>query len=367
MTRKSANLLSLLALLPLLAACPGIDTLRVTPDHPEDLEALLNQNEYPRIQQLLERHPEFETTGLQGVIASHIDAYEDNTLAQVRAREAEGELRAAITQLDGALSRLPASNRLADYKAALEARRAQRLQENRRRELLVRARYIAELRQVQREQRQLESPGITRRWKYTTSEQEASSLGAELLACGQLALQQDDLDNASACLRMAERINDGPEVQAALTLLASHPDGTLQAREAPTPARPGRLASTARKRTAQPEVMQRLLVQTEQALDRNDLVTARKSFEKLQVEGSDSGEVDALKQRLDTAIKASVKELMYQGDRLYRADKVNEAIITWAQALELDPGNVAVLERLTRARKVLARLEELKNRQTARP
>jgi hypothetical protein len=52
-----------------------------------------------------------------------------------------------------------------------------------------------------------------------------------------------------------------------------------------------------------------------------------------------------------------------EGDRQYRADHVVRAIRSWEGALELDPDNPELTERLERARKVLARLEELKNKQ----
>ncbi|MDH3525973.1 MAG: tetratricopeptide repeat protein [Gammaproteobacteria bacterium] len=365
--RKSANLLVILALLPLLAGCPHIDTLRVTPDRPEDLEALLKQNEFARIQGLLERHTELDTAGLQTVLDSHIGAYEDNTLADARTRESEGDLRAAIARLDDALSRLPSSTRLDDYKTALEARRTERLQETGRRELLARARYLVELRQLQHEKLQLESPGIAERWKHSTSQQEAGALGAELLACGQRALQQDELGSASACLRMAETLNNGPEVQSALAELASRSDSTRRVQDVPAPARSVRQANTGRQQSGQQNSRQQLLAQTEQALQQNDLVTARKTFHELEEKTGASNEIDAVKKRLEAAVKASVDGLTRQGDSLYRAEKVNEAITSWNHALELDPDNVNLHKRLARARKVLARLEELKSRQTTSP
>jgi tetratricopeptide (TPR) repeat protein len=364
---KSIRLLPLLTLLPLLAGCPHIDSLRVTPDSPQDLEALLKQNEFDRIERLVERHPSLDTAGLQTTLDSYISIYEDNTLADARTRESEGDLLGAIKRLDDALDRLPGSARLANYKDTLESRRKERLQENTRRQLLARAHYFAELRQLQGEKLQLESPGISQRWQQGLSQQEARKLGAELLACGYDALQQDDPDSASACLYMAEKINDSPEAQVLLRKLESRRDSTRQVRHTPAPATPVRLAVTDRQRIGQQNIRQQLLMQTEQALKQNDLVTARKTFHELQEKAGESTEIDAVKQRLDDAIKASIDGLTRQGDSLYRADKVFEAIESWEHALELDPDNAGLLKRLARARKVLARLEELKKRQTTYP
>jgi hypothetical protein len=55
--------------------------------------------------------------------------------------------------------------------------------------------------------------------------------------------------------------------------------------------------------------------------------------------------------------------MVARGDSLYRADNVHEALQHWNEALYLDPKNHALQERIDRANKVLARLEELKRQQ----
>ncbi len=355
----------MLALLPLLAGCPRIDSLRVVQDRPEDIEALLTQNEFARIQRLLARHPSLDTTGLQTRVYTRTGIYENSTLADARTLASEGNLHAAVKHLDEALYKLPGSARLTDYKDTLETRRRARLQENERLQLLSRARHIAEQQLLQREKHRLETPDISQRWQLDLGQQQARTITSELLACAQDALQQDDLEGAATCLDLAERINDGPEVQTALRQLESRRDSSRQVRETPRAASPVRQAES--ERTSRQGTRQQLLVKTEQALNNNDLLTARKSFHELQETSGEGGETDAIKQRLETAITASVEGLTRQGDRLYRADKVSAAIESWQHALELDPDNSRLQERLARARKVLARLEELKAMQTTSP
>ncbi len=357
----------MLGLLPLFAGCMRVDSLRMVQDRPEDLEALLKQNEFARIQRLVERHPSLDIAGLQTAVVSHISAYEDDTLADVRTRESEGDLRGAIKRLDDALHKLPDSTRLAVYKDTLETRRTARLQENARHQLLSRARHIAELQQLQQEKLQLESPGISQHWQQNISQQKTRTVSTELLACAHTALQQDDLDGASACLRMADTINASPEVQATWRQLEQRRNSTRRVMDTPAPASPIEQADTGRQRANRQDIRHQLLVETEQALKQNDLLAARKTFHELQLKTDDSGDIDAVKQRLDAAVKASVDGLTRQGDSQYRADKINKAIESWNHALELDPDNTSIQKRLARARKVLARLEELKSRQTTRP
>ena len=58
---------------------------------------------------------------------------------------------------------------------------------------------------------------------------------------------------------------------------------------------------------------------------------------------------------------------MATGDTQYRADDVLQAVRTWTQALSLAPDNQHLRERVERANKVLARLEELKRQQHRQP
>ena len=108
---------------------------------------------------------------------------------------------------------------------------------------------------------------------------------------------------------------------------------------------------------------QQLLEATGRALDENDLVLARETFSKVPGTTRRDDNVVAMAARLDQAIAARVDELLHRGDRQYRADKVTAAIATWSKAREIDPDNSEITERLERANKVLARLEELKSRQ----
>ena len=106
-----------------------------------------------------------------------------------------------------------------------------------------------------------------------------------------------------------------------------------------------------------------LLAETQQALDNNDLQVARSAFVKIPPSASNRSEVRSIQNDLDQAVGTQVASLMAKGDAQYRADKVNEAVRTWEEARALDPDNPDLKERINRANKVLARLEELKSRQ----
>ena len=108
---------------------------------------------------------------------------------------------------------------------------------------------------------------------------------------------------------------------------------------------------------------QQLLAATQAALDEDDLELARETFYRIPRSTRGNDNVVAMQKQLNTAIEARVSELLVRGDRQYRADKVNAAIATWSKAQAIDPDNNEINERLERASKVLARLEEIKSQQ----
>lgn len=355
------KLLAVLILLPQLTGCLHIVAVRVGDDNPRDLHSLLKHHEYERAEQLLDQHSYLDTPEHRKKLHEQIARYEQNNLAVAQAREQENDLLGAIEVLDAALLKLPYSTNLNEYRRTTERKRAEYLKANERKQLLSRAGYVVTQQQLYQEQLDLESPSVTRRVLNTRHQQEASTLATELLTCGQDALQQDDLDTADKCLHLSQTINDTPEVREVLARLLDKRDAIHQSRK--EKAKVKRIRKEKKRAKTRKNKTQVLLVQTEQALDENDLLAARSSFHKIPARGVNSPQVAAIRERLDDAIKPRVSELVGHGDRQYRADRINPAIDSWNKALELDPDNMEIRERLERANKVLARLEELKSRQ----
>jgi tetratricopeptide (TPR) repeat protein len=229
--------------------------------------------------------------------------------------------------------------------------------------LLTDAEYFVAQQDIYKEHTSLDTPSLVQRWKNTFNQQQAQRLAVRLLACGKETLQEDKLEIADKCLLYALVIKDTPEARAALSELESRRLTQRQSDDTVTRVIRGkeqkRLAKKHKDKT------QEVLEKTEQALDNNDLPAARRIFRELPKSGSETREVLAVRSRLNDAIRTKVTEKTSEGDRLYRADNVSRAIRSWEQAHELDPNNPELTERLERARKVLARLEELRSRKHA--
>ena len=360
---KPGKLLALLGFLVSLAGCQHISTIRIEPDRPGDLGTLMGDQEYGRAEQLLSQYPFLDTPDTRMELNERVSAYETAVLSDASIRESDNDLYGANELLVGALRKLPNSPRLNEYKCRLDADRAERLRENERRELLTDAEYFMAQQEIYKEHLNLGTPSLVQRMKNTLSQQQANDLAVRLLSCGQETLQENDLETAEKCLHYALAVKDTPEARTALSQLESR--RTAQRQNDENKIRVIQVKEEKKLARKHRDNTQEVLEMTGQALDDNDLQAARRIFRGLPKGRSESREIVAVRTRLNDAIRSRVREMTSEGDRQYRADNVSRAIRSWERALELDPDNPELTERLERARKVLARLEELKSRQRA--
>jgi len=348
-------------LLALLSGCSGMNNLRVLQDSPEDIEQLLQQDEYARIRQLTGRYPEIDTAVLQDLINMREAAYVESVMAEARRQEAENDLLGAVQSLSVALQRVPHNDALRELRQTLERERVQQLKRNERERLITRANYMLDEQALFQEQANLTPPSLGQRWEIARYDREAAELSGQLLEHGEYALLQNDLANAEACLQLSLRLNHSTTAQEMLSRLQS-----LRASHQQVELKKASIKQAKKEQNIQRSQQQQtevLLAEAQQALEQNKLQVARAAFVQIPAATSNSTEVITVKDNLREAVNKHVTELVARGDSLYRADNVHEALQHWNEALSLDPENRALQERIDRANKVLARLEELKRQQ----
>ncbi|MEN8106559.1 MAG: hypothetical protein ABFS22_00970 [Pseudomonadota bacterium] len=355
------KLLTRLLLLSALTGCASLDSVRFGQDRPEDLQTLMGQQEYARAGELLDTYPQLDTPERRQQLQERITAYENTILDAAQAEAGNKNLVGAIGILDDGLQKVPENTRIQFYRGELDSKRTARLQENERQKLMARARFLLDEQKLYNEQLNLDAPTFTERWENSRNQSEVRQLHGELLECGNDKLDMDELDAAEECLRLASDMENTGEISAALTRLESErkSERTIEARQA-------RVIKVKQQRTLKKKYInktQKLVEKTETALDEDDLVTARVTFNKIPNSTRSTKRVKATATRLNTVIAERVDKLIANGDRQYRADNVTAAIKTWNKAREIDPDNNEINERLERANKVLARLEVLKSKQ----
>ena len=170
------------------------------------------------------------------------------------------------------------------------------------------------------------------------------------------------------CLQLSQALNETPEVDALLSIIHTNEESRKQVNK-----QENRLAqkkvnirkekNRKKEQQDQKKKTEVLLAETQQALAKDDLQVARAAFVQIPPSAVSDSIVQATQDDLDHAVDVYVGKLITQGDTQYRADNVLQAVRTWTKALSLDPDNRELRERVERANKVLARLEELKRQQ----
>ena len=360
--------LMLVLLLPVIAGCSGMGTIGLSQDNPESINRLLEEHEYARARQLTSKHASLDTPELQTRISKQEASFEENTYSEARALESGNDLLGAVQLLSSALQKIPHSVSLRELRNTIEQERVTLLQTNERDQLIARAEYALNQQQLYRKQANLESPSLGQRWENQRHQKEAMTLSTQLLEHGQQALDEDKPDLAKTCLQLSRALNETPEVDALLSII----DTDEESRKLATK-QENRLAQkkvTIRKEKNREKEQQDqkkktevLLAETQQALAKDDLQVARAAFVQIPPSAVSDSMVQATQNDLDHAVDVHVGKLITEGDTQYRADNVLLAVRTWTKALSLDPDNRELRERVERANKVLARLEELKRQQ----
>ena len=364
--------LILALLLPVIAGCSGMDTIRIGQDRPGNLDSLLEQHEYARARQLTSKYPSLDTLAVQTRITSEESAYEENIYSQARELQSENDLLGAVQLLSDALQKVPHSTSLRELRNTIEPKRMQQLQANEREQLIARANYILGQQQLYQDQTNLEAPSLGQRWENTRNQKEALQLSGQLMEHGQQALETGNSELAKTCLQLSQALHKTPEVDALLANIHAADEAQIQAvkqktRQAQKKATRKKAQNRKKKQQDQKNKTEVLLAKTRQALKEDNLQVARAAFGQIPSAAITNSEVLAIQNDLEQAVDVRVRQLMAAGDTLYRADDVLQALRTWTHALSLAPDNQYLRERVERANKILARLEELKRQQRRPP
>jgi hypothetical protein len=351
----------MMCVLLLLTACSNMGNLYIGQDTPDDLNPLLENNEYSRARLLTGKYPSIDTPQIQEEIIHLENNYVAATVSDAKALESENDLLNAVQLLSGALQKVPHSTQLRDLRNTLEKERTRQLRNNDRKQLITRAHYLIDQQQLYHQQVNLESPSIGQRWNHSRNKKEVIAIAKRLYEHGHFAVRQENIDIALECLQLSQELHESSETRKLLTGLESMKNSQIEVAEQEA----GQKKAKKKKKQAkkQRQVTAVLLAETRQALDEDDVQVARATFSKIPSSTSKNSTVTAIQDDLEQAVDKHVTKLITRGDAQYRADNVNGAIKLWTEARQLDPENQELKERLDRARKVLARLEELKSQQ----
>lgn len=348
-------------LLPVLAGCSQMDTIRIGQDRPEDLEPLIRQHDYARARQLTGKYPSLDTVEVQAWITGQESAYEAAVFADASALEKDNDLLGAVQLLSGALQKVPHSTLLRELRNTIEQQRVEQLKINEREQLISRANFMLEQQKLYQDKIHLESPSLGQRWENKRNAKEALELSVKLLEHGEYAMQSDKLDIAEECLRLSAALDQTPQADALLSEISTIKASRIEvAHKQATIKKVKKLQKVKQQQKNETRVQ---VEETQQALASNDLQAASATFAQIPSSARQRQDVIAIQGDLDKAVNTHVSKLIIAGDAQYRSDNVLAAVRLWTEGLSLDPENPELRERVERANRVLARLEELKRHQ----
>lgn len=106
-----------------------------------------------------------------------------------------------------------------------------------------------------------------------------------------------------------------------------------------------------------------LLTAAKKSVESGAYSTAVKTLDKIETMSPHDSRLHNLRNLLKNNIDKEVEEYVKKGDQLYREEQVDQAVIAWESALDLDPKREDIIAKVERAMKVLNRLKTLQVKQ----
>ncbi len=182
---------------------------------------------------------------------------------------------------------------------------------------------------------------------------QAISGADSLVACGRFH-GETHLRLAKLCLERAMEIKPSKETG---ELLSGVNDRIRQKKHASMSRKAARDTQKRKRKVAQ------LLADAEEAIARGAYVNALSKLDKVIEEDPDNADAHRLISETQTTLGKHVETLVRIGDQLYREEKIAAAVAIWGAALELDPDQQEIAEKIDRARRVLEKLEAIRSRE----
>ncbi len=346
----------------LLIAVTGCSTIGIyLPGTTSEIDELLNQQRYgtalARLQALSQKQPDNEQwVKLRYEAIYQAFRFEQQMIAEARARQDEGDWKGALDTMDEALGRYPESTPLQQARADLKVEQDRRLADLDVDLTLARSGWLLQQRGVLEKRRALAGTSWSDDWKITDIDSELSRLQPVLIAQGQQAFKAGNHTLAERCFELAQRI--APDAAASAGL-----DSIRRTREKQ------QTATRQRQHTEQVRQVRRqylnYLATARKALEDNDLIAARDALAAARAVDSSDPNFLKLNDEFERRHDAQVEQWLSEGSSLYRRGEFRQARDLWQKVVTLDPRNTLAQARLDRANRVIEKLERLRHQQQA--
>ena len=347
----------MVALLLPLSACVNVPTGK---EKVALIDQLVAEQEFARIQRLLSNidteDPEFESLVVRRrAIRPLISQFEQYTVERVQSLQAQDLWPQALAVLEDAQQKIPDSEKLKQAEKDFFVQRTARLETIQQQIELLEGQNQADKSPLVEQIVAIHPTGISSRWQHFQHERKSKALAENLMGCGTQALAQQQLDLAEACFSMVRALSVGIDVSSHLALIQEERLSIKQQAEVIAK------VEAKQKRQQRADKVFELKEQYRHLAAAGWLVAAKHALVELRLLVPDDMEARQWAIDLQSTIDQQVAQGISQGQALYSHGKLEEALITWQSAAQLDPENPILQGHIARAERFIQKLERLNN------
>ncbi len=281
----------------------------------------------------------------------HAAIYETTTLRAARELEKGGNWRAAALLYRQGLDTLPRSTHLRAAQAGFRRHRRAYINTLEAQIALGHARYLIATLPLHERRNQVGGTDSRSVQALEDERQQAVHLGKQLTIMGQAALADRDYRQAGEVFRLAQKLHPGPVSRAGLKTVRTYYR---------TQTRLHTRAQAARAKTRRAALARTYTAHFERCYQRRNWLCARQALTTLVQVAPNAEALPALQHRLTVQIHNTVKHGLETGRQLYSQGQIREALDIWLRVRKLAPQDAELAAHITRAHKVLAKLQELR-------
>jgi len=352
----------LLLVLILLAAINGCQSVPGIPGEKQplqidELDALRSLQEYDqalaRARQLKHYYKTPTHKRILQDVRSEADAYDQKQAEKVQAKILEQDWDGAYTLLKESLGKYSGGEKLQEAEREFINRNSRDWRELYARMLIAKADWILQTGKLQQSINDTQA-GNDSSGGRNHAAVERKSIAKQLYDFGKMAYTEGNLELANDLYTMSDKLDPSLDTGRAKAQLDQLRYQRVQREQKVQQLR------TIKQRQQR---VKKLSLKIEEYLRTGDLIAARNWLAKLRAADRESKNYEELRKKLTDKLDARIKVMMNRGNTLYSNNRYEESILVWKSALELDPKNSKIQANISRAERVLKRLNELERRQ----
>lgn len=351
-----------LATLLFCSSMAGCSYFLTGPERVSRVDQLVANQDFGKAEALLNnidaRDAEFEALVVRRrALRPLIIQFEENTLRTVDALKKSDDWPEAEALIKDARRKLPRSAMLQMVEEQFYADRNARLEQLNREMNILLGEHLSAKDPLIQQASKIHPDGIANRWQLFKHKREREDLAKQLMSCGDQAIKESRLELAESCLKMASELTGDETLTEQLAELKQHYREKEQ--QVLGRAEAQREAEVAAKEARSVEQLADLKFRYRYLMDAGWLAAAREILTELEKRAPDDPEVVQWAPQLQALIDHRVEDQIVEGQALYSAGRLREALAVWREAEKLAPMNTVLKAHITRVERFIAKLERL--------